>query len=187
LEDNRRRARQGQREARYLLQGLVVCAGCGYAYYGKAISPRARKGHPRDYAYYRCVGSDAYRFGGQHLCWNTQVRTDRLDGAVWQEVCRLLEDLRRLAEEYTRRLQALQTAPGEEEAIGIEKQIARLRQGLGRVIDAYAEGMIDKTEAESTRRKPNLGSAALKSVCKLWKPKRCSVACRPSNTPGYNW
>jgi site-specific DNA recombinase len=31
------------------------------------------------YAYYRCTGSDAYRFGGQRLCWNKQVRTDVLD------------------------------------------------------------------------------------------------------------
>ncbi len=126
----------------------MVCAGCGYAYYGKAISPSARKGHPCDYAYYRCVGSDAYRFGGQRLCWNTQVRTDRLDGAVWQEVCRLLKDPRRLAEEYARRLQALQTAPGEAEVLGIETQIAYPRQGIERLIDAYVEGLIDKTEAE---------------------------------------
>ena len=32
LEENRRRARSGQRGAKYLLQGLVVCACCGYAY-----------------------------------------------------------------------------------------------------------------------------------------------------------
>ncbi len=30
----------------------------------------------------------------------------------------------------------------------IEKQAARLRQGIGRLIDAYAEGTIDKPEAE---------------------------------------
>ena len=69
------------------LAGLLVCARCGYAYYGKALSPSARKGHPRDYAYYRCIGSDAYRFGGERLCHNTQVRTDRLEQAVWTEVC----------------------------------------------------------------------------------------------------
>lgn len=59
LEENRRRARCRQRGVRYLLQGLLVCAGCDYAYYGKPISPSARKGHPRAYAYYRCIGSDA--------------------------------------------------------------------------------------------------------------------------------
>ena len=47
LAENRCRARPGQRGARYLLQGLLVCKGCGDAYYGKAISPSSRKGHPR--------------------------------------------------------------------------------------------------------------------------------------------
>jgi site-specific DNA recombinase len=89
LEENRRRARTQQRGARYLLQGLVVCACCGYAYYGKAISHRARQGHRRDYAYYRCIGTDAYRFGGQRVCSNTQVRTDRLEQAVWQQISQL--------------------------------------------------------------------------------------------------
>ena len=59
LAENRQRARQGQRGARYLLQGLICCALCGYAYYGKAISPSAAKHHERHYAYYRCIGSDA--------------------------------------------------------------------------------------------------------------------------------
>ena len=81
-------------------QGLLVCACCGYAYYGKPISPSARKGHPRKYAYYRCIGSDAYRFGGVRLCWNKQLRTDLVDEAVWNEVCKLLEDPSRLEQEY---------------------------------------------------------------------------------------
>jgi site-specific DNA recombinase len=148
LEENRRRARCRQRGVRYLLQGLLVCACCDYAYYGKPISPSARKGHPRAYAYYRCIGSDAYRFGGQRLCYNTQVRTDRLERAVWQEVCRLLEEPRRLITEYQRRLQAVQ-APPEEASVGqVEKQIAKLRQGIARLIDGYAEGYLEKSEAE---------------------------------------
>src|SRR6201993_5552672 len=92
LTENRRRNRQNRRGQRYLLQGLLVCRRCGYAYYGKAISPRAAKGKRRDYAYYRCCGSDAYRFGGERLCANQQVRTDRLDEAVWREVERVLQD-----------------------------------------------------------------------------------------------
>jgi site-specific DNA recombinase len=35
LQENRAHARVGQRGARYLLQGLISCACCGYAYYGK--------------------------------------------------------------------------------------------------------------------------------------------------------
>ena len=79
LEENRRRARQRKRGARYLLQGLITCAQCGYAYYGKAVSNKSAKGEKRPYAYYRCIGNDAYRFGGERVCDNLQVRTDKLD------------------------------------------------------------------------------------------------------------
>ena len=148
LAANRRRARQSQRGAKYLLQGLLVCARCGYAYYGKPISPSARKGHARTYAYYHCVGSDAYRFGGQRVCQNTQVRTDRLEQAVWQAICQLLADPQRLAAEYQRRLAAVQRPPGEVQIASIEQQIAKVRQGIARLIDGYAEGYLEKAEAE---------------------------------------
>jgi site-specific DNA recombinase len=143
LAENRQHARQGQRGARYLLQGLVCCQQCGYAYYGKAISPSARKGHPRDYAYYRCVGSDAYRFGGERVCSNRQVRTDLLEQAVWQQVCALLQDPSRVAQEYQRRWQEPQR---QENRIVLEAQATKLKQGLSRLIDGYAEGLIDKQE-----------------------------------------
>jgi site-specific DNA recombinase len=148
LEENRRRARTHQHGARYLLQGLLVCACCGYAYYGKAISNRARKGHRRDYAYYRCIGTDAYRFGGQRVCANTQVRTDRLEQAVWQEICGLLQDPQRLVNEYERRLQLAQHPPEEAGGAMLDKQITKLRQGISRLIDGYSEGYIDKGEFE---------------------------------------
>jgi site-specific DNA recombinase len=145
LQENQQRARIGQRGVRYLLQGLLVCACCGYAYYGKPISPSARKGNPRSYAYYRCIGSDAYRFGGVRLCWNKQLRTDLVDEAVWNEVCTLLEDPSRLEQEYRQRLLAKESST---ELTGLETSLGRLRQGLARLIDSYAEGMIDKAEFE---------------------------------------
>jgi site-specific DNA recombinase len=107
LQENQQRARVQQRGARYLLQGLLVCSCCGYANSGKPISPSARKGHERSYAYYRCIGSDAYRFGGVRLCWNKQLRTDLVDEAVWNEVCRLLEEPERLEQEYRQRMRGL--------------------------------------------------------------------------------
>src|SRR5262249_50555045 len=96
LEENRRRRRESRRGSRYLLQGLLVCQQCGYAYYGKALSRAACKGRRRDYGYYRCVGCDAYRFGGQRVCRNKQCRTDLLDRAVWDDVCTLLADPERV-------------------------------------------------------------------------------------------
>jgi len=147
LQQNRRHARLGLRGAKYLLQGLVCCAQCGYAYYGKAISPSARKHHPRHYAYYRCLGTDAYRFGGVRVCGNHQVRTDMLDLAVWREASGLLEQPHRLQHEYGQRL----TADNEQqtERTAVERQRDKLRQGLARLIDSYTEGYLEKPEFES--------------------------------------
>ncbi|MEM8715497.1 MAG: recombinase family protein [Cyanobacteria bacterium P01_G01_bin.4] len=145
LEENQRRARQGQRGARYLLQGLLVCKCCGYSYYGKPVNCRTAKGKSRHYAYYRCIGSDAYRFGGQRVCQNTQVRTDRLEQAVWVQVQALLEDPQRLEQEYQRRSQ-VPSSTQQQTIVSLEAQIAKLRRGIGRLIDSYAEGLIDKPE-----------------------------------------
>src|SRR5215475_1571192 len=148
LQENKRHARQhSRRGALYLLQGLLQCQQCGYAFYGKRLSPSARKGHPRAYAYYRCLGTAAYRFGGERVCQNTQVRTDLVDLAVWQEVCTLLAHPERLAEEYRRRLQPETRAPRTPLAT-LEEQLGKLRQGVARVIDSYADGLIDKGEFE---------------------------------------
>ncbi len=146
LETNRRHARQSQRGARYLLQGLVTCGQCGYAYYGKAISLCSSRGQPRDYAYYRCLGADAYRFAGVRICPNTQVRTDRLDAATWHEVSQLLKEPQRLEQEYRQRLVAPEEQTADEAAV--DQQRHKLRQGLARLIDGYAEGFVEKDEFE---------------------------------------
>jgi site-specific DNA recombinase len=146
LQENRRRARQRKRGARYLLQGLLECAQCGYSYYGKAISNKAAKGKQRDYAYYRCIGTDAYRFGGERVCDNLQVRTDRLDQMVWEEVRDLLQDGERLRQEYQRRLHAPRRE--EDNLATTRAQMAKVRKGMGRLIDSYAEGWIERGEFE---------------------------------------
>jgi site-specific DNA recombinase len=147
LQENKRHARQSSRGALYLLHGLLQCQQCGYAFYGKRLSPSARKGQPRAYAYYRCLGTDAYRFGGERLCQNTPVRTDLLDLAVWREVWTLLTHPERLAEEYRRRLQP-ETRAKRTPLATVEGQIGKLRQGVARLIDSSAEGLIDKQEFE---------------------------------------
>jgi site-specific DNA recombinase len=146
LEENRKRSREGQRGARYLLQGLLVCKCCGYAYYGKQVSLSSAKGKRRDYGYYRCVGSDAYRFGGQRTCENKQVRQDLLDLAVWNDVRALLADPRRVEREMERR-----NSPDPKETEALHKmslQIQKTERGIARLIDAYGEGLLDKSEFE---------------------------------------
>jgi site-specific DNA recombinase len=147
LQENRRRSRTGRRGARYLLQGLLVCAHCGYAYYGKPLSKSARKGKTRDYAYYRCVGTDAYRFGGQRVCSNQQCRTDLLDKAVWDDACALLADPERVRREQERRRRGRKGKGGRpSEQVG--KLMEKVRCGIGRLIDAYGEGLLEKDEFE---------------------------------------
>lgn len=146
LQENRQRARQRRRGARYLLQGLLVCTHCGYTYYGKPVSHKAAKGKARRYAYYRCLGTDAYRFGGERVCANLPVRTDLLDQVVWSEVCTLLQDPQRLEQEYQRRL----LAPRQEkdDLTALQIQMSKVRQGVARLIDTYTEGFIEKQEFE---------------------------------------
>ena len=93
------------------------------------------------------MGTDANRFGGERICQHTQVRTDLLDLAVWQEVCALLAHPEQLAEEYRRRLQPETRAKRVPLAM-VEEQIGKLRQGVARLIDSYAESLIDKHEFE---------------------------------------
>jgi site-specific DNA recombinase len=70
-----------------LLQGLLVCHLCGYAFYRRA-SRTAR----HEYAYYRCGGVDfcRNRFPPRRRCTNRPVRQDALDALVWEQVIRLL-------------------------------------------------------------------------------------------------
>ena len=75
------------------------------------------------------------------------MRTDLLDLAVWREVCTLLAHPERLAEEYRRRLQP-ETRTKRTPLSTVEGQISKLRQGVARLIDSYAEGLIDKGEFE---------------------------------------
>jgi site-specific DNA recombinase len=86
LRAKQRHARQSRRGALYLLQGLVHGQPCGDAFYGKRLSHKTAKGHPRASASYRCLGTDAYRFGGERVWRHTPVRTALLALAIWREV-----------------------------------------------------------------------------------------------------
>jgi site-specific DNA recombinase len=148
LEENRQRRRDRRGRGSYLLQGLVVCKRCGYGCYGKPTSRAACKGKARvPYAYYRCTGSDAYRFGGRRLCWNKQIRTDMLDAAVWDDVRRLLSEPERVRREYERRLEGKEKGPSQE-VDHLRKLMSNVKKMISRLIDAYGEGLLDKSEFE---------------------------------------
>jgi len=138
LEENKRRARIPEKGSRYLLQGLLVCRQCGYAYCGRTNDAR--------HAYYRCAGAmNIPRHGFERVCWSKPLRMDQTDAAVWHEVCQLLAQPARLEQAYRQRLHPNQPP---EASHGLETQMSKLRRGLARLIDSYADGLIDKQEFE---------------------------------------
>ncbi len=146
MEENRRRARQWKRGATYLLQGLVVCGHCDYAYVGSFSGAKDAQGR-RSYGYYRCSGSNKYRHQGHVICDNKPSRIDALDEMVWAQVQVVLKEPQRLQREYQKRLDAFENNDGQKyEQNALEKQIKKLKQGSARLIDGYADGALTLEE-----------------------------------------
>jgi site-specific DNA recombinase len=143
LEENRSRARQGRRRPGYLLQGLTCCAKCGYAYYGKTLRQLGAGRQMRDFFYYRCSGSDGYRFGGERICSNAQLQGNILEMTVWSEVSKLLMNPQRVElKPQDRTLNG--TLLDNLEALRSQK--TKLEHAVERPIDSFAEGLIDKDQ-----------------------------------------
>ena len=141
LEENRRRYREQKQGARYLLNGLLVCHLCGAAYCGRGIGTR------RPYIYYRCLGTDASRRERSGLCSNTSLNGQRLESSVWSDVCGVLEEPERVRRELQRRLE--QPATVQHDAARSREKIAQVKSRMGRLLDAYESGCVEKAEFES--------------------------------------
>jgi len=151
LIENRRIARERRDGAKYLLQGLIVCQNCRYAYYGRDTKLKTNHGkpsNPKTYMYYTCPGSEAYRFEGNEICTNTSVRMEPLEIAVWEEVKFLLKHPQRILEEYQRRINELEKSPLEQTYQFLNKQKSKLQRGIDCLIDGYTHEHIDKEEFE---------------------------------------
>ncbi len=85
------------------------------------------------------------RQGFERVCWNKELRMDQADAAVWREVCQLLENPQRLEQEYRQRLHPPEKP---DEHASLQAQMNKLRRGIARLIDSYADGLIDKQEFE---------------------------------------
>ena len=105
LEDNKRFASRNTKVPS-LLQGLAACASCGYGYYRTSTTTTARK----KIYYYRCLGSDDYRYQGGRVCQNKPVRADYADQVVWDHVTALLADPALIRAEIGKRLERARTS-----------------------------------------------------------------------------
>ena len=83
-----------------LLQGMVSCRKCGYALYRTSTRSTARKIN------YTAAWDRPLPPPAGPPCDNRPIRQDLLDGLVWAEVLRLLEDPALIQQEIDRRLTA---------------------------------------------------------------------------------
>ena len=150
-----------------VLQGLVACGKCGYALSRTSARTTARK-----ISYYRCLGSDSWRHLNGPLCDNRPVRQDLLDEVIWKEIIRLLEDPAWIESEIHRRLEAARKAdPNQQREKDLERQLARIRNGIERPVNAYQEELIAIDELRQrmpeSRRQEQAVHAEIQSVINL--------------------
>ena len=125
-----------------LLQGMLVCKNCGYAYYRSSTRTSKRKLY-----YYRCIGSDNYRFPRGRICHNRPIRQDYLDGIVWTKVVELLTNPDLVRAEINRRIKAIQDAnPTKQRKDTIEKELLRIHKSIKKLLDAYQDDLLQLEE-----------------------------------------
>lgn len=140
LTENQRRYRAQKAGTEFLLSGLLVCHVCHSAYCGRRCPRKSGRGA---YVYYRCLGTDKYRQGGETICTNTSVSGAPLEDAVWTDLCDLVRDPCRLQRELERRMS--QPLPQDESA-HCAATVAQLKGRLARLLDAYEHGCLEQKE-----------------------------------------
>jgi DNA invertase Pin-like site-specific DNA recombinase len=149
LEENKRFAARNAKVPS-LLQGLAACSACGYGYYRTSARTARRKIY-----YYRCLGSDDYRYEGGRVCRNKPVRADYLDTVVWDHITGLLADPALIHAEIERRLsQARASDPVTKQRNQLELALAKATTSVTAMIEAYQEQLI--TIDELRTRMPHL-------------------------------
>ena len=141
LEDNKRYAARNSRNPS-LLQGICACSSCGYAYYRTSTRTTNKKIY-----YYRCLGSDDYRYEHGRVCANKPVRADYLDTVVWNHITALLADPALIRSEINKRLEQVRTAdPATAQRQRLDAGLAKATTAITRLIGAYQEELISLDE-----------------------------------------
>ena len=121
-----------------LLQGMIVCSECGYSLYRTSTRTSKRKLY-----YYRCLGSDNYRYENGRKCNCRPLRQDYLDQVVWQKVLELLQDPALIQKEIDKRIQETKKSnPLIDQKSVLLKQKSKLSRAMDKLLDAYQEGLM---------------------------------------------
>jgi site-specific DNA recombinase len=138
LAGNKRFAPRNSKLPASLLQGMAACTACGYAYYRTSTRTTARKIY-----YYRCLGSDNYRYEGGRVCASPPVRADYLDQVVWEHITGLLADPALIRAEIGRRPgQARTSDPVTRQRARLETALAKASKSVTAMIEAYSEQLV---------------------------------------------
>jgi site-specific DNA recombinase len=137
LADNKRFAARNTKVPS-LLQGLAACSACGYGYYRTSTRTTNKKIY-----YYRCLGSDDYRYEGGRVCRNQPVRADYLDTVVWDHITGLLADPALIHAEIDKRLEQARTAdPVTSQRNRLQAALARASASITAMIEAFSEQLL---------------------------------------------
>ena len=129
-----------------LLQGLCVCAECGYTI-GRNSGNSGKGSYGKRIYYYRCHGVDSWRRPQGAVCDNPPVRADELDAEVWREVLALLENPQLVRSEIDSRLAAANdTASNDRRMAALRAESSRNQTRMRRLLDAYQEGLVTLDE-----------------------------------------
>jgi site-specific DNA recombinase len=133
-----------------LLQGMAACSACGYAYYRTSTRTTNKK-----IFYYRCLGSDGWRYEGGRVCTSPPVRADYLDQVVWEHITGLLADPALIRAEIDKRLATARTSdPVIRQRKQLQTALAKASKAITAMIEAYQEQLITIDELRS--RMPHL-------------------------------
>jgi site-specific DNA recombinase len=149
LADNKRFASRNSKNPS-LLQGMAACSACGYGYYRASTRTTNKKIY-----YYRCLGSDDYRYEGGRVCANKPVRADYLDTVVWNHITTLLADPQLIRDEINKRLHTARSSdPTTQQRARLDTALAKTTSGIAAMIEAFGEQLI--TIDELRARMPEL-------------------------------
>lgn len=129
LDENRKRARMQRRKEVNLLQSLVVCKNCGYAYGG--VHHRDGK---KTYSYY-CCSSVSRITDDEEKCNNKLVRADMLEIAVWEKVKDVLKKPEMIKKEYQRRVSENKNDESPDKKFARREN--QIREGIEKLMEDY--------------------------------------------------
>lgn len=133
METNRTKPR-GHKNHNYLLSGMVFCGKCH-----RSLTPQTSNG----FRYYRACGCN---------CFKGQVNAQQLEDAVVRDLFDLFGNPKKMQEAVDAAIpNKKKQATLEKKQTKLTKEISKVEQQVGRLVDAIQEGVISMSDAKKRR------------------------------------